>query len=201
MVVAVCLYSPVPTRSKGQDELDNPLCSPGIQQTCIKVGGCPLIKYPRIKIKPLGRILLQQWRKSNNHRLWQIAKCMEMAERGANRQEIIDKVESSYKTIAQWLSAYRSKGLKGFEFGPNPRNRKQTEQLKDRKAKILKFIHESPKLLGLNRTSWSIRLVCNGSTTSKIDDCHWNNIRYVKKVRLFSDRFILTPYCLHKLQR
>ena len=46
-----------------------------------------------------------------------IAKCLQMAVDGATRREIFLAVESSYKTIASWLKAYKDKGLKGFDFG------------------------------------------------------------------------------------
>ncbi len=79
-----------------------------------------------------------------------------MAEKGASLKEIIDKVETSYRTLGQWLSGYKTKGLKAFDFGPNPRNLKQTKAIRYRKEKLLRLIHESPKLHGLNRTSWSM---------------------------------------------
>jgi transposase len=100
---------------------------------------------------------LNEWRRSNNHRLWQIAKCLDLAVKGASRKEIIDKVESSYKTIDKWIAGYIEKGLNGFESAPNPRNQRQSHALKSRKERILKLIHESPKIHGLNRTSWSYR--------------------------------------------
>lgn len=108
------------------------------------------------RIEPADLPTLKSWRNGNNHRLWQIAKCLDMAVRGATRREIILQIESSHKTIASWLKAYKEKGLKGFDLGPNPRNHQQTDLLKGRKEKLIKLLHESPKLHGLNRTSWSM---------------------------------------------
>jgi transposase len=108
------------------------------------------------RIEPNDLLTLKNWRNGNNHRLWQIAKCLDLAVRGATRREIILQIESSPKTIAAWLKAYRAKGIKGFDFGPNPRNHQQTVLLKGRKEKLVKLLHESPKLHGLNRTSWSM---------------------------------------------
>ena len=109
------------------------------------------------QIAPADAATLKRWRNSNNHRLWQIAKCLDMAQQGAARKEIIEKTESSYKTIDNWIRGYIAKGLKGFDSAPNPRNYQQTVALKARKEKLIKLIHESPKLHGLNRTSWSMR--------------------------------------------
>lgn len=102
-------------------------------------------------------LILKRWHRSNNHRLWQIAKALDLAVQGRSRMEIIDKVETSHKTLNQWVEGYKKKGLKAFDFGPNPRNQKSAKVIKDRKEKLLKLIHETPKLHGLNRTSWSYR--------------------------------------------
>jgi transposase len=108
------------------------------------------------KLNPEDLPSLMQWRRSNNHHHWQIAKSLEMAERGASLMEIIDKVETSYRTLEQWLSGYKSKGLKAFEVQPHIKNKRVIPIIKDRKNKLLKLIHETPKLHGINRTSWSL---------------------------------------------
>ncbi|WP_259068726.1 IS630 family transposase [Mucilaginibacter sp. X4EP1] len=107
-------------------------------------------------IAPDDIATIKSWRNSNNHRLWQIAKSLEMAQQGAARKQIIDKVETSYKTLGQWIDGYKKKGLKAFDFAPNPRNQSTAKAVKARKEKLLRLIHESPKLHGLNRTSWSL---------------------------------------------
>jgi len=109
------------------------------------------------RIKPADLPMLKTWRNGNNHRLWQIAKCLDMAVNGFTRKDIIIQTETSHRSINNWLKAYTEKGLKGFDFGPNPRNHQQTTLLKGRKEKLVKLLHESPKLHGLNRTSWSMR--------------------------------------------
>ena len=107
-------------------------------------------------IAPCDISTLRTWRRSNDHRLWQIAKSLDLARQGASLKEIIEKVETSYRSLNQWLTGYKKKGLKAFDFGPNPRNQQQTKLLRARKAKLLRLIHETPKLHGLNRTSWSL---------------------------------------------
>ena len=81
---------------------------------------------------------------------------MSLAEQGATRKEIIDRVDTVYKTINQWIAGYKAKGLRAFDLGPNPRNQTAAKAIKDRKEKLLKLMHETPKLYGLNRTSWSL---------------------------------------------
>ncbi len=107
-------------------------------------------------IAPKDIPTIKHWRNANNHRLWQIAKAMELATQGVSRREIKDKVETSYKTLDHWIEEYKKKGLKAFDFGPNPRNQKSTKAIVERKEKLLRLLHETPKLYGLNRTSWSL---------------------------------------------
>jgi transposase len=108
------------------------------------------------RIAPIDLPALKTWRNGNNHRLWQIAKLLDMAVNGFTRKEIILQTETSHRSITNWLKAYTEKGLKGFDLGHNPRNHQQTALLKGRKKKLVKLLHESPKLHGLNRTSWSM---------------------------------------------
>ena len=106
-------------------------------------------------------LILRRWRLCNNHRLWQIAKTLDLALRGSSRKEIIEKVDTTYKTINQWIAGYMETGLRAFDLRPNPRNQKSASTIKERKEMLLKLMHETPKLYGLNRTSWSYRaLTC-----------------------------------------
>ena len=101
-------------------------------------------------------IVLTKWRDSNDHRHWQIAKSLEMAQQGASRKEIIDKVETIYKTLNQWLAGYKARGMKTFETAAHIKRKDHIPIIKERKERLLRLIHETPKLHGLNRTSWSL---------------------------------------------
>jgi len=79
-----------------------------------------------------------------------------MAANGATRLKIFDKVETTYRSIGQWLDKYKLKGLKGFDIEPFTRNKSGEEAVKERKEKLFRLIHETPKVYGLNRTSWSM---------------------------------------------
>ncbi|MCR8559275.1 IS630 family transposase [Mucilaginibacter sp. BJC16-A38] len=108
-------------------------------------------------ISPEDAAVLKKWRSSNDHRHWQIAKSLEMALQGASRKEIIDKVETIYKTLNQWMAGYKAKGMKAFETAPHVKRKDYIPIIKERKERLFKLIHETPKLYGLNRTSWSVR--------------------------------------------
>lgn len=108
-------------------------------------------------IAPADRATLEKWHLSNDHRLWRIYKVLTLATEGASRTEICEKVETNGQTINKWLAGYRAKGLKAFELRPTVRNKKQASLVRTRMERLLKLVHESPKVYGLNRTSWSIR--------------------------------------------
>lgn len=108
------------------------------------------------RVDPDDLATLARWHRSNDHHHWQIAKALEMASHGASPKEIIAKVETSYKTLGHWLKRYASEGLKAFDVQPHIKNKSVIPVIRDRKEKLLKLIHETPKLYGVNRTSWSL---------------------------------------------
>jgi hypothetical protein len=96
-----------------------------------------------------------------------------MAEQGATRLEIINQVETIYSTLALWLAGYKRVGLKAFEISKGIRNKVGPALVKERKEKLFRLIHETPKAHGLNRTSWSIRAL-----TLIYNRLHQPNISY-----------------------
>ncbi len=129
------------------------------------------------RISPADLVTLKKWRNSNNHRLWQISKCLDLALQGATRKEIITQIETSTKTIDKWLKGYMEKGLNGFDFAPNPRNLKQSQLLKGRKERLLKLMHESPGLHSLNRTSWSMLALTSVYNQLYTPQIHYEQVR------------------------
>jgi hypothetical protein len=64
------------------------------------------------RIEPGDETTLRHWRLSNDHRHWQIAKTLALAVEGKTGKEIIDRVDTIYKTIGQWIAGYKAKGLR-----------------------------------------------------------------------------------------
>jgi transposase len=118
----------------------------------------PLLKTPPLlsNISEEDRKVLAKWRHSNIHRNWQIAVALELALTGANATQIMAKADVGRKALTKWLNAYRAKGLKGFDFPLRILNCQVVKRQNDRKDNIIKLLHETPKLHGLNRTSWTI---------------------------------------------
>ncbi|TSJ35948.1 IS630 family transposase [Mucilaginibacter corticis] len=119
------------------------------------------VKFDPVKlldrIEPKDMSTLKHWRQSNDKRLWQISKALTMAQQGASRMEIIDKVETVYHTLTSWIAGYKKSGLKAFDKPKCIPNKIGPVLVKARKEKLFRLIHETPKAHGLNRTSWSAR--------------------------------------------
>ncbi|MDB5004381.1 MAG: hypothetical protein JWQ34_2606 [Mucilaginibacter sp.] len=100
--------------------------------------------------------VLAKWRHGNDHRRWQIAATLRAALEGCNKTRIMEKADCERKSVNDWLHIYLTKGLAGFELAPRKMNKGVVKRITDRKKNLVKLIHETPKLYGVNRTSWTI---------------------------------------------
>jgi len=100
--------------------------------------------------------ILLKWRIGNDHRHWQISTVLRGALNVANISKLMEKADCERKSVTDWLKAYRTKGMKGFELAPRKPNADVVKRIQDRKDNLMKLLHETPKLYGINRTSWTI---------------------------------------------
>jgi transposase len=100
---------------------------------------------------------LRKWKLSNNRQLWERAAAILAMSNGDNVASISRKIERSPRTIKKWCQIYTAGG---FDRLALPRTKAQsTKSLYDLKAKrdrLIKLIHESPRLHDINRASWSL---------------------------------------------
>jgi len=100
--------------------------------------------------------VLAKWRHGNDHRRWQISAALRAALAGCNVARIMEKADCERKSANDWLNTYRAKGLKGFDLVPRKTNEGVIKRIAERKENLVKLLHETPKLYGINRTSWTI---------------------------------------------
>lgn len=100
--------------------------------------------------------ILATWRLSNDHRHWQIAAVLRGALTCSSKAKLMEKADCEFKSVADWLKAYQTKGMKGFDLAPRKPNAAVVKRVQDRKDNLMKLLHETPKLHGINRTSWTI---------------------------------------------
>ena len=100
---------------------------------------------------------LKKWRRSNNRTNWAKAVVVLDSQGGAELKSLNSKVEKSIRLLKRWLVAYKENGmdgLRGMEIrNVNPDKVMEMETKRDR---IIEVLHESPRLHGINRASWSL---------------------------------------------
>ena len=116
----------------------------------------PSVNYLITHIPDEDLKTLLKWKRSNVHRNWQVATTLKAASEGYTITQIIDKVDSYRPTVTEWIKLYNTKGLDALILKPHVYSEKYTRVTKERKDNLLKILHETPKLHGINRTSWSI---------------------------------------------
>jgi transposase len=101
--------------------------------------------------------ILRKWKLSNNRQLWERAVAILAMSNGDNVASICRKIERSPQTIKRWCQIYAAGGFDQLSL---PRTKAQStkslDDLKAKKDRLIKLIHESPRLHDINRASWSL---------------------------------------------
>jgi transposase len=154
--------------------------------------------------------ILKQWRHSSDRRLWEKVSALQAMSSGDSLENICSKIERSRKTILQWVRLYRTKGLSALS---SPRTRAISSSslctIKERGERLLRLIHEPPKLHNVNRASWSLGSLAEaykneyGTSVSKstISDFFKNSgykFKKAKKVLTSSDPEFRTKLAIIK---
>jgi transposase len=123
--------------------------------------GLAKVKFNKWQIKDISKATdkaLRTWRTSNKKSQWERAVALLDLHKGGQITKISKKIERSCKTIKKWHSVFVEKGLEHLDLH---RTRGIPEQvvnnIKLKKERIIKLIHESPSLHNINRTSWSLK--------------------------------------------
>jgi transposase len=110
-----------------------------------------------IEVSPNDLATLRKWKLSNNRQLWERAVAILAMSNGDNLASISRKIGRSPRTIKKWCLIYTAEG---FDRLAQPRTKAQSmkslDGLKAKKDRLIKLIHESPRLHDINRASWSL---------------------------------------------
>jgi transposase len=99
--------------------------------------------------------ILEQWKKSNDKRIWDKAVTILDSQR-LSLEELSFKIEQPIKKIKNWIKAYHQHGIYGLEDKRGKRNvGKSDEIVKTRTKRIMEIIHQNPKTYGINRSNWT----------------------------------------------
>jgi len=126
-----------------------------------KKNGFSKVKFNKWQIKDISKsdeITFRKWRLSNNKNKWQRAVALLALHKGSNITKIGNKIERSCRTIKKWHASYINNGMAHLDLR---RTRVIPERIIDniklKKERIIKLIHESPSLHDINRTSWGLQ--------------------------------------------
>ncbi|MHB2205665.1 IS630 family transposase [Methylobacterium sp. CM6257] len=115
-----------------------------------------------VPVKPEDTAALRRWRRSNDRRKWEIAVALLELANGASISQICRKIERSQKTVESWCRLYEASGICGIIL---PRRKRRSEiihmAIEEKRNRLIKLIHESPRAQGVNRASWSLHALCD----------------------------------------
>jgi len=130
--------------------------------------GFPKVKFNKWQIKDISEETektLRAWRTSNKRSKWERAVALLDLHEGGQITKISKKIERSCKTIKRWHAVLTEKGIEPLDV---PRTREIAAQvinnIKLKKERIIKIIHEAPSLHNINRTSWSLKTLVQAYT-------------------------------------
>lgn len=102
------------------------------------------------------RAILESWRTSNKTNYWRKAVVILGSFQKKSIIEMAAQVERGRATIQWWIDYYNRNGLDGILFIPPGANLAIKEKIRVKKDNLVKILHESPMLHGINRTSWRL---------------------------------------------
>lgn len=103
--------------------------------------------------------VLLKWRRSSNKGNWERATALLETLKGTPISIISTKIERGRRKVKKWIKLYETGGLKALERKAKKLNEKMRRLIDEKKANLIKLIHESPNLHGINRASWSLKML------------------------------------------
>ncbi|MBL4678820.1 MAG: IS630 family transposase [Mucilaginibacter sp.] len=97
---------------------------------------------------------LKSWRSSANKREWTRAVILLESYKGKSSREIAEKVDRCVDHVRYIINCYKKDGLTGLVKKPYKVNEIKKTWMLERRDNLIRLIHESPKIHGINRTSW-----------------------------------------------
>lgn len=102
--------------------------------------------------------ILKKCRRSNDRKKWKRAVVIMEAYRGCQIANLVEKLEMSNRDIKKWITLYREGGLEAlFHKKERTINIEISQDKKTKKERLIKLIHETPRLYNINRSSWSLK--------------------------------------------
>jgi len=101
--------------------------------------------------------ILQKWRRSTDRRKWERAVVILESREGCHISHLVAKIERSRPKVKEWIILYKTEGLEALLKKKKPVDEEMIQRIDAKKGRLIKLIHETPHLSGINRTSWSLK--------------------------------------------
>ena len=110
-----------------------------------------------ITVSSTDGAVLKSWQRSHDRRKWEVSVALLGLSSCQTISEICQKIGRARRTVEKWCVAYERAGIDGLPVkrSRNPSEESQTA-IKEKKERLTKIIHETPKAYGINRASWSL---------------------------------------------
>jgi len=106
------------------------------------------------------RKVFKKWRTSINKRKWERTVAFLDLNKGLPITKVCKKIERSPQTIKKWVKNYETQGLLGLDLKRTRKiDKKITNKIKQKRKRLIKILHQTPHLYGINRTSWSLKIL------------------------------------------
>lgn len=121
-----------------------------------KTNAC-IYTHRRVReIHPDDLPVLQSWKSSNVNNKWKRAVVLLGSFDKRNVHEMAKQVERSVRTVQRWVDYYKEHRLEGIIPKPAGINEAIIARTKLKQDNLVKLLHQSPTLHGLNRASWRL---------------------------------------------
>lgn len=101
--------------------------------------------------------VLIKWKRSKDKWKWERATALLGTLERKSLLELSKKIERGRKKLKAWIRKYSAEGLDALNRKTHQVDEKTLEFIRSKKEKLIKLLHEPPKLHGINRASWSLK--------------------------------------------
>jgi transposase len=99
---------------------------------------------------------LKDWKHSRNRYLWERSTAIQEISSGEALVNVCSKIERSSKTTKKWFEIYNSEGLAALASQKKMQSRCTQNMMLEQGERLIKLIHEPPRLHEISRTSRSL---------------------------------------------
>lgn len=111
-------------------------------------------RWKLLSVPPEDLAVFRQWRRSADRRKWERSVAIIEFKKGSSFTTISRKIERPINKMRDWIRSYKANGIEGLKKKPRNPNPEILSQMAQKRTNLIMLIHESPKLHGINRTSW-----------------------------------------------